>query len=127
VLGKGRRARQGRARRQGAGGDDVGVARPRALQGGAADRGEQAGGGWRAKLLRKRGGGAKGRTRPRGRTAVAARLDRAGENREWRRRETRRGTDEGVRGRGLSRVREFYAGAEWDVFEVRDLREHDGV
>jgi len=84
-------------------------------------------GGGARKLLRKRGGGAKGRTRPRGRTAVAARLDRAGENREWRRRETRRGTDEGVRGRGLSRVREFYAGAEWDVFEVRDLREHDGV
>jgi hypothetical protein len=24
-------------------------------------------------------------------------------------------------------VREFYLGAEWDVFEVRDLWEHDGL
>lgn len=24
-------------------------------------------------------------------------------------------------------VLEFHAGAEWDLFEVRDVREHDGV
>ena len=121
VLGKGEH--EGKA----PGGNDVGLARPRALQGGAADRREQARRRRRAQFLGERGGGAKGRTRARGRAAVAARLDRAGENRERRRGKTRRGADEGVCRRGLSGVREFYAGAQWDVFEVRDLREHDGV
>ncbi len=107
---------------------DVGrVARPRALQGGPADRGEQA--------RRRR------RAQFRASAAVALKAEPAREEEPlsllgWteptktvarRRGEARRGADEGLCRRGVSRVREFYAGAEWDVFEVRDVREHDGV
>ncbi len=46
---------------------------------------------------------------------------------EPRRRQARRGADEGLCRRGLPGVREFYDGAEWDVFEVRDVRGDDGV
>ena len=32
-----------------------------------------------------------------------------------------------IRWRYVPQMREFYDGAEWDKFEVRDLRVHDGV
>ena len=44
-----------------------------------------------------------------------------------RRRKTRRSARQGLRGRGLRRVREFHAGAERHVFEVRYVRGDDGV
>ena len=40
---------------------------------------------------------------------------------------TRRGPRQGLRGRGLRRVREFHAGAQRHVFEVRYVRRDDGV
>ena len=40
---------------------------------------------------------------------------------------TRRSESQGLRGRGLRRVREFHAGAQRHVFEVRYVRRHDGV
>ena len=39
-----------------------------------------------------------------------------------RRRQARRGQDEGLCGRGLPRMRELHAGAERDVLEVRYVR-----
>ena len=60
--------------------------------------------------------------------AGGARLDRRALARQGRGgRETRRGARQGLRGRGLRRVREFHAGAQRHVLEVRHVREHDGV
>ena len=39
----------------------------------------------------------------------------------------RGGQGEGLRGRNVRRMRAFLAGAEWDLYEVRYVREHDGV
>ena len=57
-------------------------------------------------------------------TAPALRQARAARHR---RRETRRGQGQGLRGRGLRRVRQLHAGAEWHLHEVRYVRKHDGV
>ena len=43
------------------------------------------------------------------------------------RRQAGGGADEGLRRRGVPGVREFHHGAEWDVPEVRHVRQHDGV
>ena len=73
-------------------------------------------------------GGAVGAARDAGsratesRRAVDARLDGADEAGAGRRGEARRSADEGLCRRGLPGMREFHAGAEWDVFEVRDVR-----
>ena len=75
--------------------------------------------------------GAEARHRRRGRGSGAARdrpsrMERT-EPGDGRGREARRSAHEGLCRRGVSRVREFYFGAQRDMFEVRHVRIDDGV
>ena len=85
----------------------------------------------RRSLRRRHGSESRGRHR-----SVADRKDRGVELEQARLsprrsaiqgRTSRRGESQGLRGRDVRRMREFHAGAEWHLHEVRYVWQHDGV
>ena len=116
VLGKGET--QGRAP-QGGGPVEIRVERLRALEGRQADH--------RAGRHGQAGDGAEGKPRTGHRSRT--RRPQLGDARREQdhRRKAHPGAHERLHRRSLRRMREFHAGAQWDVPEVRYLREHDGV